>query len=363
MSRDLPIPYRIPLLMMGFVCLALGIGGGLARLGWNFPLPSSSPAQFHGPLMVCGFLGTVIALERAVAIGRRWAYLAPLFAALGGAVIVSGQPQIGAGLLTLASAIFVIASMAIFLRQRVLFTLTLSLGAICWLVGNLLWLGGGEITRIIPWWIGFLVLTIAGERLELARLLPPSFAGKLAFVAILCIFLIGAALANIQTLSAALLALSFWLLRQDIARRTIKQHGLTRFIAACLLSGYAWLLAGSLVGLLSPSLMPGSSYDAFLHAIFVGFVFSMIFGHAPVIFPAIAKVKIPYHPSFYLPLIVLHISLVARFAGDQLQIPYCRSMGGAFNAAALLLFVLVTLAAIARGRRVNPNIHQPLHQP
>ena len=47
---------------------------------------------------------------------------------------------------------------------------------------------------------------------------------------------------------AALLALALWLLRQDIARRTVKDTGLTRFIAVCLLSGYAWLaLAGAIM--------------------------------------------------------------------------------------------------------------------
>lgn len=65
MHRDVPVAYRIPLLIAGFVSLTFGIGTGLVRLGWNFPLPAAGLAAYHGPLMVCGFLGTVIALERA----------------------------------------------------------------------------------------------------------------------------------------------------------------------------------------------------------------------------------------------------------------------------------------------------------
>lgn len=358
MKRDVPVPYRIPLLIAGFLILAFGIGTGLLRLGWNFPLPAPDLAAWHGPLMVCGFLGTVIALERAVAIGRRWAYLGPLFAALGGLALLAGLNwPIGAGLLALASAILVLASLNVFLRLRALFTLTLLLGSVCWLIGNLLWLQGLALLQVVPWWAGFLVLTIAGERLELSRMLPPSAAGRMTFIVIVAVFLLGATVAtlsvpsDVTVLSASLLALALWLLRQDIAKKTIRQRGLTRFIAACLLSGYAWLLIGGLIGLWSPILQPGSSYDAFLHAIFVGFVFSMIFGHAPVIFPAVARVKIPYHATFYLPLIVLHASLLARVAGDVLAIPHCRSAGGALNAVALALFVLSTVAAVIRGKR------------
>jgi hypothetical protein len=40
--------------------------------------------------MVAGFLGTLIALERAVALRRRWMYLCPLVSGFGGLVMLSG---------------------------------------------------------------------------------------------------------------------------------------------------------------------------------------------------------------------------------------------------------------------------------
>jgi hypothetical protein len=357
-NQNISVQYRIPMLVVGFVCLAFGIGSGLLRMGWNFPLPTASLAVFHGPLMVCGFLGTVISLERAVAIGQRWAYWGPLAAALGGLAFIAGLLwHIGAVLWIVASVVLSIATAHIFIRQRALFTLILLLGSLSWLLGNLLWLSGFGIAQVMPWWIGFLVLTIAGERLELSRFLQPSLGSKIVFMLIITLLLIGAVIAtlsrdfNVQVLSVALFALAFWLLRQDVARHTIKQKGLTRFIAACLISGYVWLLVAGLVGLFMQHLMPGSSYDAFLHTILVGFVFSMIFGHAPIIFPAVAKVKIPYHPTFYLPLIVLHGSLIVRIAGDLLQHQHSRSIGGALNAIALLLFVLSTVSAVIRSKR------------
>ena len=34
----------------------------------------------------------------------------------------------------------------------------------------------------------------------------------------------------------------------------------------------------------------------------LGFVFSMVFGHAPIVLPAVARLRLPYHPVLYLPL-------------------------------------------------------------
>ena len=45
-------------------------------------------------------------------------------------------------------------------------------------------------------------------------------------------------------------------------------------------------------------------------------MFSMVFGHAPIIFPAVLRVAVPYHPTFYVPLALLRGSLILRLAGD-----------------------------------------------
>jgi len=150
---------------------------------------------------------------------------------------------------------------------------------------------------------------------------------------------------------AKLVALSLWLLRQDIQRRTVRDKGLTRFIAVCLLSGYGWLaLAGAIM--LGTGLAPGSaSYDAALHALMLGFVFSMVFGHAPIIFPAVLRVAVPYHPVFYVPLALLHLSLALRVFGglaDQLAL---RQWGAVANAATLVVFIATLLASVIRGSR------------
>ena len=356
MKNEIRPALRLPLLVTGFIALGLGVGAGLARMGWTLPLPDSRLIAWHGSLMVAGFFGTVISLERAVALAEPWAYLAPLAAAVGALALIAAMPLAAMLLFVAAGLALLAASIAIFLRQRALLTLTPVLGAACWTVGNLLWLAGLAMSAAVPWWIGFLVITIAGERLELSRFLQPSSIARTAFGVIVALIL-GSLVVSLFfphagsiTQAAGLLALALWLARQDVARRTVRERGLTRFIAVCLLSGYAWLGAGAMVLLADGIFAAPGARDAGLHAILLGFVFSMVFGHAPIIFPAVTRAAMPYHWSFYIPLVLLQASLATRIAGDLSGVADWRRLGGMANAAALLLFVLGTVAAIVRGK-------------
>ena len=83
----------------------------------------------------------------------------------------------------------------------------------------------------------------------------------------------------------------------------------------------------------------GPFYDALLHAVFVGFVFSMIFGHAPIIFPAVLGVPPFYRPVLYAPLALLHASLALRIVADVAGYMALRRWGGLLGAAAIVLFL------------------------
>lgn len=327
---SVPPRWRVPLLVLGFASLAFGVAGGLVRLGATMPAPPGAVA-LHGALMVSGFLGTLIGLERAVALGRRWAYTAPLASGLGGLCLVSGFAAPGFALLALAAALLVAASAAVLARQPSLEMATLLAGAVAWLAGNLALYAGGAA---VPWWIAFFALTIGGERLELSRYLRRGPVARASFV-ILAAALLAAPL-HPPLLGAVLALLALWLLAFDLARVTVRQRGLPRYIAACLLSGYAWLAFGGVL------LAAAVAYDAALHAIFVGFVFSMVFGHAPVILPAVLRVKLPYHPALYAPLALLHASLAVRVF---VSVP----LGAWGNAAAIALFI-ATAARLALSR-------------
>ncbi|MBZ0237264.1 MAG: hypothetical protein K8M05_33375, partial [Deltaproteobacteria bacterium] len=112
------------------------------------------------------------------------------------------------------------------------------------------------------------------------------------------------------------------------------------------LLGSSWLVVTGVL-LATRGLPPaGPLYDAALHGVFVGYVLSMIFAHAPIILPAVARVAIPFHPALWGALLVLHASLVARVAGDLALDATLRRAGSIGNAVALALFVL----AVARAR-------------
>lgn len=67
----------------------------------------------------------------------------------------------------------------------------MGMSAFVWMVGNIVWLMGSPLFAVAPWWIGFLVLMIAGERLELSRLRRPSATVRGAFYASASIIMIG----------------------------------------------------------------------------------------------------------------------------------------------------------------------------
>lgn len=353
-ARDLPPVARAPLLALGFVALVVGIAGGLVRLGFALPAPAAGVA-WHGAFMASAFFGTLIALERAVAIGRVWAYGAPAASGAGGIVLLTGDARAAFALLVLGAALLMLASLAIYLRQRALHTAVLLLGATALLVANVALAAGTVPDAIVPCWIAFLVLTIGGERLELCRLAPVPRGARRAFGALAAGVLASAWLALwwfdvcLRINGVLLVAMGLWLIRYDIATRTVRTRGLTRYIALCLLAGYAWLVLAGVVLAATPFLAGATQWwDAALHAVFLGFVFSMVFGHAPVIVPAVLRAGLPYRSVLYLPLGLLHASVALRVAGDFGAGELIRDWGGAGNALAIAVFV-VTAAALALG--------------
>ena len=340
---------RLPLLMAGAVSLVAGIVAGEGRMGW--PVGGAELMLVHGPLMICGFFGTVIGLERAVALGKLWGYGSPLATALGGMLLIAGYPQGGAILLLFGSLTFAAMSLAVIIRQREVFTTVLGLGGLTWAAGNLLWLAGGNAADAVPLWAAFLVLTIAGERLELSRFLPPWRWRTPTLFPPLLLLLAGMVLGSWILFGMGLALLTLWSLVNDVVRRTIRQPGLTRYVAICLLSGYFWALAA---GLMMTRLVPGATgvlYDAALHSLFVGFVFAMVYGHAPVILPAVLRVAVPYKPVFYLPLFLLHASLGLRVVGDLIDVHAVRQWGGLGNAVAIAAFIVTMLVTVLGARK------------
>ncbi len=356
MKSKLP-PVQLPIMGAVLITLLAALWAGLIRVGWRWPAWQPMLPALHGPLMISGFLGTLISLERAVAIRKSWTYVGPVLSGIGAVWLVVGLPlPLGQWLLLLGSLGLTAVFLHIIRQHPASYTITMGLGALCWLVGNGLWLGGWPIFRIVYWWAGFLVLTIVGERLELSRVARLSANTIRLFVGAVALFMVGllAVLvwgsAGTRLIGLGLMALALWLGLFDIARRTVRRTGLTRFIAANLLLGYGWLLIGGLTALLLGQAVAGPRYDFMLHAVFVGFVFGMIFAHAPIIVPSILPIQIRFHPILYGPTIFLHLALLLRVLGDIGAWQPVRAWGGLLNAIAILWFMgqMVYLAATSK---------------
>ena len=348
---------RFFLLGCGVVAFAVGLWTGFARLGVGLTGAAPQFVEFHGALMICGFFGTLISVERAVAFNRPFAYLIPVCAATGVfALLAKATPFAGAAFL-MASLGLAVASLWNMRRLRsVLLAGTPSIAALCWGFGTLLWLANRPAAESAGWWLAFLVLTVAAERLELSRVAAPPPIARAFFVAIVTVILTGVARGELDRppspfLGAGLLACGAWLVIYDLARRTVRLSGQIRFTAACMLLGYGWLIIAGLELLAGPHLTV-FWYDATVHAVTLGFVLSMVFGHTLIIFPSVIGLKLRYSAVLYLPLLLLQISVAIRIAADLSGWAELRSLSGFLSVAAVALFA-VTIASVSAQPRAR----------
>ncbi|MCO5308576.1 MAG: hypothetical protein M9891_04680 [Austwickia sp.] len=355
-------PVRTAFLLVPGLALLAGLNAALLLVGVWAPVAGDAGAHLparHGMLMVLGFLGTLIALERAVALRSAWGYAAPACLGAGGLVLAAGLPAtLGAVLLADGAALLLALYVALYRRRGDTSVAVESLGALSALVAALLWLRL-DVPALVAWLVAFIVTTIAAERVDLARLALPS-GGENVVLALSVALVVAAGVGLLapdpgaRAFGAVLIALVVWLARYDVARRTIRSSGLPRFSAAAMLLGYFWLGLAGAVWLLGGRADDQASYDVAVHATFLGFAMSMVLAHAPVILPAIARRPLPYHRAMWVPLAVLHAGLAVRVAGDLAARPTPWQVGSVGTVLALLMLppVLVTLAA--RSRRTAP---------
>jgi hypothetical protein len=190
-------PLRLVLLACGLVALLIGLWAGIARLGIGLIGAAPQFVKFHGALLICGFFGTLISVERAVAINRPLAYIIPVFAATG-------------------------------------------------------------------------VVALLARTLNLA--------------------------------------------------------------------GGSFLIASGFELLARPLHLPAFWYDAVVHAVTLGFVLSMVFGHTLIIFPSVAGFTLRYSPALYVPLLLLQISIGIRMIGDFSGWTGIRLGSGSVTIVALVCF-------------------------
>lgn len=354
-NRTLQSLSRGAFLVPAGIAMLAGVNAALMLVGVGAPVQAARLPDLHGMLMVAGFLGTLIAMERAVALRHPLGYAAPLLLGLGGLALLTPLPVTVGQLLLVDGAIaFVAVYAALYRRNHDDVVIVELLGAVHLAIGTILWLRL-EMPWLMPWLVGFVVLTICAERVELARLAMPATGGRTlvlhagaltaGLVATLLWPDVGARLTGLVIAS-----LVVWLVRHDVARKMIKATGLPRFSAAALLGGYVWLFLAAVTWLVAGAQLDGAPYDLIVHSVMLGFAISMVMAHAPVILPAVLRRPLPYRPIMWIPLVLMHIGLVIRIgAGDFFGLHTIWQAGSVINVIALLLFFVVAAGSSALG--------------
>lgn len=345
---------RLFLVALGGVALLCGLDAALVRLDVWAPVASQHVGDVHGQVMTLGFLATLISLERAQSLGRAWAYLAPGLYGAGALALVSPAPALLGQLLHVeAGVLFVAVYVALWRRAPRPLVAVQVLSAV-------LALGGAAVAILVDlphalgWLVGFVVVTIAAERAELAALVmgPTADRRLLALASALTLSTLSALVfpaVGERLVGLSLVAIAVWLAVHDVVRKQLKLTGQRRYLAVALLAGYVNLaLAGGILavtGLLAST----GTYDVIVHGIFLGFGVSMVMAHAPVILPAVLGRPLPYRPVLWAPLALLHAGLAVRFAGALSGVTAVWQAGGVVTVAAMLAFVVTAATLVVRG--------------
>lgn len=348
----------LPAILLAASGLITGIWTGWIRMGWDFPIgPLNNGLLHHGSLMIGGLLGTVILLERVTVVHKKWLIALPVINGLSVPAFLLHYPEVaficlGIGGLGLTGLFIYFCE-----KYKNWDQYLLLVGALCYLIGTVL-LGRMHLYVVVfPWWMAFLLWTIAGERMELSRFLMVRPWQRMLLIAALTIFLIGCGWpyhgGGSVLMGLGLAGTGAWLLRFDMARKSIRKPGAFRFTGTALLIGYGWLLVAASLMVLAQNDMLW--YDAVLHSFFIGFVFSMVFAHGPIIFPAlIGKPGRPHHPLLWFWLFLLHAGLIIRVLADLITSFGLRQCGGLLNGIAIVGFGVTLAWLIGRLRKDQP---------
>ena len=356
--------HRAWLMVGAGVSLLAGLDSALLLLSVWSPVMSTRLSEWHGPLMVLGFVGTVICLERAVALGHRLAYLVPAMSGFGVIVLLAPLPfdsaRAGLALLTLAQLGLLTIYVPLWRRSHDDAVVIQGAGAFCAAGAAALLTTGAHVSQIVGWLACYMILTICGERLELSRL---TMARNRALSA-LCLAVVAALLVSVvspaigwRVLGVVLIGLAVWLCRHDVARGGLRRGGQAAYIGTLLMIGYLWLATAGIVCTIQRPPTSRNGYDAVVHSLFLGFTMGMILGHAPIILPAVLQVRLEWTTWFWLPAFLLEASLLVRIGiGDGLDRSAAVQAGGTVNVLSLLTLVAVIATHIQPRTRARTHL-------
>lgn len=342
------------LLPLAFTSVGLGIYTGLTRLG--APLPHLEITGFHGPIMVGGFLGGLISLERCITRSNRFWMAVPILALTSIPLFILNLPNQA----YLAQLLASIGLLSLHLRQMAenkagdLWPGTI--GTLLWVVASLRLLLSPLIEMSVLGWEGFILFTVLGERMELSRFLNISQGQRTVrdslLAALALSFIIPFHTVGLYLQSGLTLLVIVAFLKSEMAWKALKKGGQFSYIATAILSGYLWL--GIHAFWASLGIDHPLYYDIYLHTFFLGFGFSMIWAHAPIIVPALLRRQLKlYHPSFWVLLGLFHLSLMARVVSSALLELEARWIFSSVNGVMIVLFFITLASRVIKQSRIS----------
>ncbi len=377
--------HRFVILLFAGIAAIAGTVAALSRSNLPTIINRAPLADAHGAIMVFGFLGTAISMERSVAFRAgsaskpKWGFIAPILSALGVFVFMGEMLRIvpmpavwqlyPATLWALSMLMLSAVYIGIWFRQHSMSVIIQVMGSFVGFCGAALWARGINASILAPWWMVFLTLTIVGERLELSHATvldghvePTLLSATIAIVLSLPIQLMMPSIGFVCFgLSMGVLLVT--MLINDTARRTWNKPRLTGFMGTCMLVGYVWAILASLVWVFAPN--GGTDYwaDFSIHALAIGFVLSMVAAHVCVIVPAIVRRPMPYHWVIWIPWGILQLGLLLRFIGTVQTVTLLWQVGDAINVAGVLcLMICIVGLTIYGSRKAARRVHMDLER-
>ena len=355
-SYTVPLSYR-GVLFAGAVCFLLAVITGIWKIaltrGFLLPaIPEFWPP--HGHLMVGGFLAGVIMFERMIALRIKsliWVPYAYMFSAIllhtgFTAIRVIHFAALGGWVLHRWFAYRAFHKMDKPLVESAAY-ITLS-SALNYPGG----LTAGPVVALAA--LAFPAVTILVERLEMSLNFHKTAAKIALWMLIAWCALWNAAIwwnhLSLTVLGAATLLVAIAAITQDRSLRISNAAGaLHRFLQRSLFVAYAWLILSAVLMMLSAHLPGAVVKDVLFHSMGLGFIFTMLLAHAPLILPA-ALGKLPAQSAPVLPFLLFQFMTVLRITSDLnvARAPVLWMWTGWITGAIHTLSFLVYVALLAR---------------
>ena len=364
-SHSLPPVYR-GMMALGACCLVLAVGTGVWRIalmrGFVLPpVPEWWPP--HGHWMVGGFLGGLIMFERMIAlqIGRlAWVPYAYMLSAV---FLHTGWPAVRViHLLALAGWIahrwIAYRTFHKYEKPLVESVAYITLSSALNYPGGLM---ADPVVALAA--LSFPAATIVVERLEMSLSFQKIGAKIALWMLIAWCVLWGLTawfrVAPLPWMGALTLLVAAGSIRYDMSLWAKGSAGpLHRFLQRTLAVAYAWLILAAMA-MIGSSYLPGAVMkDVLFHLMGLGFIFTMILAHAPLILPA-AIGKLPPVSAPAVPFVAFQLVTAVRILADLCVAKWTAPWmwtGWTSGILHLALFI-VYVALVFRSSR--PIEHQP----